>query len=69
LELRKAIGLPDVSVFQTEWIRGIPLGYHFRETESKQVPEPFHPLDYVLCAVALFLVGIVTVPLMTALDR
>jgi hypothetical protein len=41
----------------------------FPEEESKQVPEPFRPLDYVLCAVAFFLVGIATVPLMTAWIR
>jgi hypothetical protein len=29
------------------------------------MPEPFRPFDYVLCAVAFFLVGIATVPLMT----
>ena len=33
------------------------------------MPEPFRPFDYVLCAVAFFLVGIATVPLMTTWIR
>jgi hypothetical protein len=33
------------------------------------MPEPFHSLDYVLCVVAFVLVGIATVPLMTAWVR
>jgi hypothetical protein len=60
--------LSGLSVSRTGQIRSILLGYHF-PTERKRMPEPFRPLDYVLCVAAFFLVGIATVPLMTAWIR
>ncbi len=30
------------------------------------MPEPFYALDYILCGIAFLLVGIATVPLVTA---
>jgi hypothetical protein len=38
-------------------------------SERSKMPEPFRPLDYVLCAAAFFIIGIAAVPLMTAWVR
>jgi hypothetical protein len=69
LGLREATGLPDLAVFQTEQIRSIFLVIVFQRQNVSGMPEPFRPLDYFLCVVAFFLVGIAAVPLMTAWIR
>jgi hypothetical protein len=35
----------------------------------RRMPQPFRAFDYVLCAMAFFLVGVAMVPLMTAWIR
>ena len=35
----------------------------------RSLPQPFRGFDYVLCVMAFFLVGVATVPLMTAWMR
>jgi hypothetical protein len=52
----------SAKMFQTGQFSSIP---SIILLERQRMPEPFHSLDYVLCAVAFLLVGIATVPLMT----